>query len=425
MKPSIALEDFIAFKIKNMWAYFKQEHFSFWMICGYLFFEFVRPQALLPQIDVLPYAQIFLLGSLVGAIMDPRVHWAPSPANKWIILFFIWIELSSFTAYNTEISSRHFMDFFSWFVIYFLIINIINSPQRFYIFIFIYIIAAGKIAVGTSKSWAMRGFSFTSWGLMGPSGYFQNSGELAVLMVMLFPLTYYIYIYVAPFIRTWEKILLIVLWVTPILTVLGASSRGAQVALAGQLLLMFRKSLFRVKPLIGISVFIFALITLLPQEQKDRFSKSGDDRTSIQRLMYWKHGYTMIQENPILGVGFFNFANYYQDNYSYDLLFPEAQLPHNILVQIGTDAGIPAVFYFMMMFLFCIAAPFKCKQAPLVMRQASYGLSVGVIGFFIAGQFVTITYYPFFWIHLALIASIYNINQNIRWHTQTDEFKSP
>ena len=60
----------------------------------------------------------------------------------------------------------------------------------------------------------------------------------------------------------------------------------------------------------------------------------------------------MIQENPFLGVGYFNFVPYYNDYYSYDLLYPHAQLPHNIMVQIGTDAGYPALVAFLMMFSF-------------------------------------------------------------------------
>src|SRR5690606_21965812 len=106
------------------------------------------------------------------------------------------------------------------------------------------LLAAGKIALGTAKSWAGRGFSFADWGLMGPIGYFQNSGELAILMLMLFPLAFYLYQSVKNKIVWWERLLLILFWVCPILTVLGASSRGAQVALAFQLLIMFRKSIF-------------------------------------------------------------------------------------------------------------------------------------------------------------------------------------
>ena len=409
------VENFYAFRVAPMWRYFKKQHFSFWMICGYLFFEFVKPQALYPQIDVLPWAQLLLMGAMVGAFVDPTVKWVSSAANVYIILFLITILISIATATYPEFSHQNFMLFFSWFVIYFLVINIVNTPERFYLFLLIYLLAAGKIALGTSKTWVLRGFSFTGWGLMGPKGYFQNSGELAILMLMLFPLAFYMYQYLKEKAVWWEKLLLIAFWICPILTILGASSRGAQVALVVQLIVMFRKSLFRIKPLIGVIILTLSIIYLLPQEQKDRFSSAGDDRTSEQRLLYWKHGWEMMKDHPFTGVGYFNFIPYYEAFYSYDMLYARAQLPHNIFIQVGTDAGFIALFLFFLLIFYCLYLAVKIshseKSVPYEKAIAA-GLGFGLVGFVTAGQFVTVTYYPFFWVHLAFLVSLGNIKRS-------------
>ncbi len=395
-----------------MWQYFKSQHFSFWMICCYLVFEFVRPQALIPRIDFLPWAQLFLVGSLAGVVMDPTVKWVSSPANKWIILFLITICISISTAQYPEVSKKHFMDFFSWFVIYFIVINIINTKERFYIFVIIFLFAAGKIAFGTSKSWAFRGFSFTNWGLMGPKGYFQNSGELAILMLMLFPLAYYLYQAQKNTIKSWEKWTLMLFWICPVFTILGASSRGAQIALVCQLLVMFRKSLVKPKLLIGVVILSMSLFYLLPAEQKERFSQTGGDKTSQQRILYWGHGWDMIKEYPLTGVGFFNFIPYYEQNFSHDMLYEFAELPHNIFIQVGTDAGIVAVFFFILIILYCLSTSLKIanrQNTEPTLKAIAVGCGYGVFGFLVAGQFVTVSYYPFLWIHLAFIASLENI----------------
>lgn len=410
--PSV--DDFYIFKVGAMWRHFKKEHFAFWMVCGYLFCEFVRPQSIFPAIDFLPWAKLFLLGSIVGVFIDPSVKRVRTSANVHICLFSICIILSVITAEYTDIARQNFIFFFSWVIIYFLIINIVNTRERFYIFVMIYVVAAAKIAIGTAKTWAFRGFSFTSWGLMGPSGYFQNSGELAVLMLMLFPLAFYMYRAFSYRAVIWEKLILMLFWVCPVLTILGASSRGAQVALVAQLILMFRSSLFRIKPLIGIVLFCIALFYLLPQEQKDRFSDAGDDQTSQQRLLYWKHGWEMMLENPIFGVGFFNFARYYENHYPYDMLYPTAQLPHNIFVQVGTDAGFIALLIFLLLINYCFVMTYKVVKTNdnELVKAISAGLGIGVLGFVIAGQFVTVTYYPFIWIHLSFIAALVNIYGN-------------
>ena len=412
---SYQIESFYPFKIKPMWNYFIKEHYSFWAICGYLFFEFVKPQALFPIIDFLPWAQLLLMLALAGAVLDPTVKWVSSVTNIFIILFLFMILVSIAFARYPEVSKLYIMDFFGWFVIYFLIINIVNTKERFYVFLLIFIFAAGKIALGTSRSWVSRGFSYKSWGLMGPTGYFQNSGELAILMVMLFPIAFYFYQYMKNRVLWWERWLLFAFWVCPILTVLGASSRGSQLALLIQLLVMFRKSVFKIKPLIGLCVLLAAFNFLLPPEQKERFDRAGDDRTSQQRLLYWENGWEMMKDHPLTGVGYFNFIPYYEDFYFQDKLFAKAQLPHNIFIQVGTDAGFIALFLFMLLILYCLYVPIKMNGSAGVSDRDKYvavGLGYGVLGFLIAGQFVTVSYYPFLWVHLAFIVAHRNICLN-------------
>jgi putative inorganic carbon (HCO3(-)) transporter len=403
------VDDFYVFKVKSMWAYFKGQHFSFWMICAYLFFEFVRPQALFPVISVIPWAQLFLVGALLGALTDSSVKHVPTAANIYVALFLLLILISIPLAFRPEISMLFLMEFVSWVVVFFLITRIVNTKERFYIFLLIYLLAAGKIAIGTAKSWAGRGFSFADWGLMGPVGYFQNSGELAILMLMLFPLAFYLYQLLKYKIAWWERLLLLAFWVCPLLTILGASSRGAQVALAFQLTIMFRKSIFRFKALLGISILVAGLFFLLPEEQKQRFSSAGEDRTSQQRLLYWENGWDMMLDHPLTGVGFFNFISYFEAYYPEDMLYRTAQLPHNIFIQVGTDAGFIALFIFLLIILYCLRIPikiYKDTRSDGPMKAIALGLCYGVLGYVIAGQFVTVAYYPFLWIHLAFVVCL-------------------
>lgn len=407
------VEEFYAFRVGPMWRYFKAQHFSFWAICCYLFFEYFRPQAIYPVIDVLPWAQLFLLASMAGAFLDRSVKWVSSPVNLYLLLFAIAIYISSLNAYFPETSAEYHIDFYSWFVIYFLVINIINTKERFYIFLMILLFCSAKIAIGTSQTWAIRGFSFTTWGLMGPRGYFQNSGELAILMVTLFPLAYYLLqSMLKRQVRWWEKVLLLVFTITPVLTVLGASSRGSQIALVVIMLLMFRKNIFKVKALIGIAILVTGMLFLLPDEQKQRFSDMGEDGTSKQRILYLENGWQMIKDHPFTGVGYFNFPEYYDIHYPEDLLRESAELPHNIFIQVGTDTGFVGLGLYLIMIFYSLRLSFRSASrlpAEHVFRSIAAGLGYGIVGFVIAGQFVTVGYYPFFWISLAFIVALNNV----------------
>lgn len=403
------ITDFLFIKIKNIWGYVKTEHYSFLMLCAYLFFEYTRPQSIFPVIDFLPWAQLLLVGSSVGAFFDRSVRFSFGFAGILITCFAIAIFISSVFAYFPDVSRKYFILFYSWYVVFFLVVWIVNTRRRFYIFLLIFIVCSAKISIGTSKVWVIRGFSFTGWGLMGPSGYFQNSGELSILMLTLFPLAYYMFKYLRDKpITKFEHVLALIFWVTPIMTILGASSRGAQLALAAQLIFIFRKSIYKPKALFGAAIVFSAIFYLLPEEQKMRFQTAGEDKTSQQRLLYWENGLEMIIKHPITGVGYFNFPNYYEINYPNDMLYEHAELPHNIFIQVGTDAGLLGLIPFISLCLYPLLS-YRLLRRKLFedkfLSSALAGISMGIFGFIIAGQFVTVAYYPFLWIGLGLFVS--------------------
>ena len=93
--------------VRDIWVGFWREHFAFWMICGYLFVEYVRPQSILPQIDVLPWGKLFLALAIIGAVLDRSVRWVSDPNNGLISLFLAGIVVSISVANYPEIGRAH------------------------------------------------------------------------------------------------------------------------------------------------------------------------------------------------------------------------------------------------------------------------------------------------------------------------------
>jgi putative inorganic carbon (HCO3(-)) transporter len=406
-------EDLFSLKPSKLWGYFKSESFAFWMICAYLFFEYVRPQLIIPAIDILPWTQLAVLGALVGAFVDKTVKWVSSPANKLIILFFLTILLSSVTAYWPSVSYGKLENIYTWVIIYFLIILIVNTRKRFFIFFLVFLLSSFKISLSLTITWAKRGFSFTGWGLMGPPGFFQNSGELAIQMAVYWPVALALTLFLKPYLSKWMYRLCLAMPITAGAVILGSSSRGGQLALAVQLGVKYSKKILRPKVLIAIVASAWLLWTILPEEQKLRFSEMGEDKTSQQRLLYWQNGWEMMLENPVLGVGYFNFIPYYESYYSEDVLFKSAELPHNIFIQVGTDAGYVGLFLYCSLIIYAFFSMRwlgRLRLNNLSMESKLAGaFNFSLLGFLVAGQFVTVAYYPFLWIHLALIGSLRNV----------------
>lgn len=409
-KKSIAEEDLYSLKLSSIWQYFKGESFAFWMICAYLFFEYVRPQLIYPAIDFLPWTQIVLIGAILGCFSDKSVRWVSSPINILLVAFLFVILLSSFFAYFPRVSYENLEKYYLWIVIYFLIINIVNTKKRFFVFLSIFLLCSFKLSLSLSIYWAKRGFSFTDWGLMGPPGFFQNSGELSIQMLVFWPISWAFAHSLKPYVSKKWYLLLMLMPITAIMVILGASSRGAQLALVFQLLVMNYRYFLKPKVIISLGLSLFLIWSLLPEEQMSRFETIGEDRTSRQRILYMENGVRMIKDNPLLGVGYFNFAPYYGKYFPNDVILGKAELPHNIFIQVGTDAGILGLTIFFLL----IWHGFKWREvqnadgSPYRGKFPAY-FNIALVGYLVAGQFVTVVYYPFFWIHLALVVSLRNI----------------
>ena len=72
----------------------------------------------------------------------------------------------------------------TWVLVYFLTISIVNTEKRMIIFLLFYFLFNFKMSQHGTISWASRGFSFAGWGLVGSPGWFRNSGEFAIQMII-------------------------------------------------------------------------------------------------------------------------------------------------------------------------------------------------------------------------------------------------
>ena len=406
---------FFELNIGSIWNCFRREHFSFWMICAYFFFEYVRPHSIYTWLNFLPWAQVFIVFSAIGLLADSTKKWASSQLTFWLLSYLLIVVLSCIFAISPKVSWSNIADYYTWVVIYFLIINIVNTPKRFYIFLLVFLLASFKLSLFGAKTWTLRGFGFTDWGIQGPPGFFTNSGELAVQMVVFAPIAYQFAVSLKPYLSKLKYYLLLAIPMTGVMTVMGASSRGSQVALLFQLYSTFLKGRAKFGPVLLIAILCVGGWQILPDEQKQRFSNAGDDTTSRQRLLYWENGWQMIKDYPLLGVGYYNFVPYYEQHYSDDKLYDNAQLPHNIFIQVGTDTGFSGLFVYLMVIWACFKETAKIRKSKekIADKPFYYNLSLGfdaaLWGFVIAGQFVSIVYYPYLWIHAALVVALRNV----------------
>ncbi|MBK8163192.1 MAG: hypothetical protein IPK65_08605 [Gammaproteobacteria bacterium] len=266
----IEISDFYALKIKALWAGLKQEHISFWMLCIYFFFEYVRPQSVYPVIDVLPYARIFLALTIISAFADPSVKWVSNVGNKLIVLFAMVAVLSGLFAFKPMVAWDNHTFLLNWVLVYFLMVCIINTEKRLFLFICAFLLFNLKMSQHGFFSWAQRGFTFASWGLSGSPGWFQNSGEFSLEMLIFMPLAIAFIIALKERWGKYQKWALYFLPISAAASIIGASSRGGQLGLVAIGIWLLLKSKRRIKAMVLLSVIGLALFYLLASARWER-----------------------------------------------------------------------------------------------------------------------------------------------------------
>ena len=400
-----------ALRPRAIWRFIAEQKLSFKLVLVYVFFEYVRPQQIYPALEIIPWSKIIIPLGLTCFLLEGRsIRWGLT--ELLLAVFTVIVVLSSVTAVYPEDSFNYISVYFQWVVIYLLLANSVTTERRFLAFLVLYLLWSFKMARSASWSWAMDGFAFRNWGAAGAPGWFENSGELGIQMC----------IYLALLVgmmnglrRHWSRWTRLMVWGAAgmgAVAIAATSSRGSELAGICVLLWLIIKSRHRARGLVAACVLASVLALVLPPEQIERMRASGTDGTSLARKTYWAEGSTIISEHPVLGIGFNNWARYHKDHYGF------IALPHNIFIEAASQLGYPGVLTFIALAVCNFVMNWQTRRLlrekgedGLFIREMAHALDASLIAFLVAGYFVTVLFYPYFWINLAMSMALHRAAQ--------------
>jgi len=408
--PEVRVPPIYTLRPAAIWGVLKKQPPSFWLVLIYLFFEYVRPQVIYEAMLGPPYALIAIVLALVSFLFERRKLRFQTP-ELLLTIFSLVVLASSVTAFDPSISFsyKNLSLYFGWVLIYLLIANSVDTEERFLLFVLCFLLYSFKMSQFGTRSWATVGFGWDDYGATGAPGFFQNSGEFGIQMCIFLPLVVAFILALREYWPRWAR------WVawgvagTAITGIVASSSRGALVGLAGVSLWMLLKSRHKFRALVATVVLAGLVYGITPPEQKARFQAIGRDDTSISRTTNWKNGIEIMNQYPVLGIGYANWRKYHAVNYGTDLL------PHNVFIEAGAELGYSGLAGFLALIwcTFVVNARTRrlAKQFPekgVFMNRMAHGLDGALVGFLVSGFFVTVLYYPFFWINLAMTVGLNN-----------------
>ena len=398
-------------KFRSFITSFRAESAALWLLCFYIFMEYIRPQAMYPILNFLPWGQVAIIAATISVFMTRSKALGFGAMDKLFIAFSIIVLFSIIFAWDIDTSLKNWTTYVSWMLMYFCVVSVLTTPNRLLLFTIFFILINFKLSQHGARTFAMRGFSFAHWGLSGSPGWFHNSGEFALEMVVLFSVSLTLLLafreQVEKSIR-W-RLLLFLFPGTAALSVIGSSSRGGQLALIAVVLVFIVKGKHLFRNLVTLTILATATLYILPEEQLARFHSAGEDSTSELRLLHWKHAVEVIEHNP-LGIGYRNWIPYYSAIYQPEKLEQIHNTTLESFVELGYQGGI--LFLIMMMTAFVMNRRTRremlhadTKEGKIIAALAA-GVNLGLLGTFIAAMFMSVLFYPMFWLAFALTSAL-------------------
>lgn len=404
--------DLYKLKFNDIKGTIKAENKAYVLALLYLFFEYLRPQTLYPAIDLVPYGKIIISMCLIAYMRQKNRIKVNNVASTYMIAFAIVIAISSFMGISLNLSMQYWSDFIAWMLVYYLITHIVNTEKRFLLFILLFLLCSFKMAQFSTRGWIAGGRGYSTWGFGGGPGWFHNSGEFGIQMCVYFPIAFYFYLTLKEYWPKWKRLVFALLPITGLTGMLSSSNRGTLVGGAAVIIWMFLKSRYKFKALCALALIGLLAFQFIPEEQKKRFEVAGNDQTSVTRLNNWKKGLKMAEMYPVFGVGYKNWQ--VADRQFFD---GNALLAHNIFVECMSELGYSGLAVFICLILATLTNNAKTRKLVMAHRtienrfiyNMAHALDAALIGYLVSGFFVTVLYYPYFWINLSLTVALNNV----------------
>lgn len=397
----------------EIWRFLRRQPASYWCVCFYLFLEYVRPQTIYPVLSFLPWSSMTLAACVVAFLIEGHWFRVKSVANVGLLIYTAIVIVSCFTAYMPSYAFEWLGVYMSWVLIYLLITNIVNTQPRLVVFLLGFLLYNFKMAQHAARSWASIGFGYQRSGMTGAPGWFENSGEFGIEMSIFLPISVFAYFALRPYWGNVKRLFFLAMPATAAIGLVASTSRGAELAGAAVFLWFVAKSKYKMRGLIACTLVAGLMYVITPAEEIQRMRDSGTDVTSTDRLQYWKDGIQITEANPVTGIGYYNWLPYYLQRYN-----PKGQLPHNIFIQASAELGYPGLLAFVALIGCTFVVNYRTRKIATRMGGRgrlllflAHGYDGALVGYLVSGFFITVLYYPFFWINLAMTVATHNITR--------------
>jgi probable O-glycosylation ligase (exosortase A-associated) len=394
----------------------KKYGMAFVILVLYFFFEYVRPQSwqMLPVIAPLKIPMFLTLGLFIVFLRGDK----SLLRDRLVVYVGLFIFLIGFSVVYAPNTYHVWKIFSGMLVILFCVLlvmpTIISNVERLDRFIFLWVIINALVAL----------FALTHGG-HGAGSYLWDENDLALLLNMCIPLSFYLGFSAkrSKKQRLFFKLITLLLVIATGYTMSRGGFLGL-LAVFGTIWLMSERK-FKSLAIIFLCVMLsgYPVYKLVPETYKTEmstiFGDNAFDKTRADRIEFWGYGLEMFLDNPILGVGAGNYpwtVHLYQlrkPDYDPDRVTLYGGRPaHSIYFTLIPELGLAGITVFLL-----ILEQIFSRLRRIIRRSNEYkslneigllakALLVSTVAYLVTGTFISVLYYPPFWYLIALAITL-------------------
>jgi O-antigen ligase len=277
-------------------------------------------------------------------------------------------------------------------------------------------------------------------GFIQDSAFFSDENDFALAMNLLLPLAYFGFV-----IRRQRTIMMLFAAVLFLVGNLISFSRGGFVGLCIVLFFLWLKSTRKlITTLFLVSLVLLVLFTTPSkywEEMRTIREEGTQGKTAAARIYYWTAAWKMFLDNPVLGVGPGNYPwniERYEPPEGFKERLHGGRVSHSLYFTLLPELGLVGCLIFAMISIanykvlrrMARSSQMNGKNKPLYEGDAvaepngllarvgfhhvATGIYVAFIGYLASGAFLSVLYYPHFWILTGITTVIGRLEKETR-----------
>lgn len=365
-----------------------------------------------------PFAYSVALATLIGFLFSKeRKPFPVTTITVFYLSFWIWMTFTCLFSMNTpEIVLERWMFVSKIHLMLMATLMVIRGREQIEWLIWVVTASIGFYGVKGGIWTVLTGGGGRVWG--PPDSMIQDNNGLALALVVIVPLVYYLYQVSSHRMLRWA---LASSGVTIFFSILGSHSRGAFLALIAMALVLALKGKRPFMMSLTLVALLTAAIMFMPENWTSRMESIQtyeQDASAMSRISTWKTLWNLAMHRPIVGAGFGT------DNpLVFTLYAPpgwEGGTPvaHSIYFQALGEHGFPGLLLYLLIGLFTWLK--ASSLARLTQDDAEFGqwvpmlmrmVQVSLVGFAVGGAFLTLVHFdlPYY-----IVAFVILVDASIR-----------